>query len=310
MAGGAYLGTLTNCTLGGNLANHGGGANGGTLSRCTLINNSSTNYGGGTYLSTLDSCLLIGNASREGGGAYQGTLNNCTVSSNSASFSGGGANTCTLNNCIVYYNNAPFNANFSFGPENYCCTTPLPVNGTGSFTNAPLFANQSINDLHLQANSPCINSGHNGYAVGIYDLAGNARVRGGTVDVGAYEVQNPTSVLSYAWLRQFGLPVDGSADFGDSDGDGLNNWQEWVAGTNPTNAASLLKLAVPTLASGRVTLSWSSVTNRSYFVQRATDLKVPASFSLLRSNITGLAGTTSYTDTNAPSPAFYRVGVQ
>lgn len=96
------------------------------------------------------------------------------------------------------------------------------------------------------------------------------------------------------------------------DGDGLSHWQEWVAGTNPTNGASVLKLANRSLSASNVTLTWNSVTNRSYSVQRASNLGAATPFSVLRTNITGLAGTTTYTDTNAPvsGPAYYRVGVQ
>jgi hypothetical protein len=59
-----------------------------------------------------------------------------------------------------------------------------------------------------------------------------------------------------------------------------------------------------------VMATWSSVTNRTYFVERATNL-VPAAFSLLRTNIPGLPDTTSFTDTSPPlsGPAYYRVGV-
>jgi hypothetical protein len=54
------------------------------------------------------------------------------------------------------------------------------------------------------------------------------------------------------------------------------------------------------------------VTNRTYFLERATNLAAASPFSLLTSNLVGQAGTTTYTDTNAfgPGPSFYRVGVQ
>ncbi len=55
----------------------------------------------------------------------------------------------------------------------------------------------------------------------------------------------------------------------DSDHDGHNNWQEWVAGTNPTNAASVLRLQPPQLTAPSVQLRWSSDTNHAYFVERA-----------------------------------------
>jgi parallel beta-helix repeat protein len=334
--GGAASGTLNNCILNGNSAPYGGGASEGTLYNCNVISNSASSTGGGAYSAMLTHCTLSGNSASSAGGGYQcalntcllsgnsainegggvsgGTLTNCTLTGNSAGVEGGGAYAGALNNCILYYNSAPSGANLvpPYGTVNYCCTVPLPASGAGNFTNAPLFVARATGNFRLQTNSPCINAGFNTSAIVLTDLDGNPRIRGGTVDVGAYEFQNPASVIAYAWLQQYGMATDGSADLADADGDGLNNWQEWVAGTDPTNAASVLRLSPPSLTVSNVTLTWNSVTNRNYSVQRATDLGAATPFSLLRTNIVGLAGTTSYTDTNAPTPgpAYYRVGVQ
>jgi hypothetical protein len=314
--GGTYSSTLNNCTLTGNSATIGGGAFIGTLNSCTLSNNSASLWGGGAFGQspgiTLNNCTLTGNSSSQaGGGALQATLINCTLTSNSASYSGGGASGGALTNCIVYFNTAASGPNYNGSFLKYCCTTPLPA-GTGNFTNAPLFVNQAGGNLRLQSNSPCINSGNNAYAPAGPDLDGNPRISGGTVDVGAYEFQNPASVISYVWLQRYGLPTDGTADYADSDNDGLNNWQEWIAGTNPTNASSVLKMSNPTNAVSSVMLKWQSVSGVNYFLQRATDLGAPPAFSTIQSNIVGQAGTTTYTDTNAvgAGPFFYRVGVQ
>ena len=306
IGGGACYCTLNNCKLDGNTASGAGGAYFCTLNNCILTGNSAVSSfgGGGAEGSTLNNCILIGNT---GGGTFRSTLNNCVMTGNS----GFGASSGTLNNCISYYND--FDANFDpFTQLNYCCTFPLPAKGAGNFTNAPLFVNLAGGDLRLQSNSPCINSGRNSYVSWPLDFDGNPRIQGGTVDVGVYEFQNSTSLLSYAWLQQYGFPIDGSADFMDPDDDGLNNWQEWIAGTNPSDASSLLRMLGTTNGVSGITVTWQSVTNRNYYLQRASDLASPLPFQLVKSNLVGHTGTTFYTDTNAngTGPFFYRVGVQ
>jgi hypothetical protein len=60
------------------------------------------------------------------------------------------------------------------------------------------------------------------------------------------------------------------------------------------------------------TVTWTSVTNRSYVVERSTSLLAPMLFSPVATNVPGQAGTTSYIDTTtaAPGPFLYRVSVQ
>jgi hypothetical protein len=108
------------------------------------------------------------------------------------------------------------------------------------------------------------------------------------------------------------LGTDGSADYTDNDLDGMNNWQEWRAGTIPTNAASRLLMLNTQPGASNVVVTWQSVTNRSYYLQRAAVLTAQPVFAPLATNIVGQAGLTSYTDTNAVGlgPYFYRVGVQ
>ena len=144
------------------------------------------------------------------------------------------------------------------------------------------------------------------------DLEGLPRIVSGTVDLGAYEFQGPGSVISYAWLQQFGLPTGGSADFTDPDADGHSTWQEWRCQTDPINALSVLKLLAPTGGVSGVTVSWQSVTNRSYWLERATSFASSPTFSLVASNLAGQLSTTSYRDATATNggPFFYRVGVQ
>jgi len=203
----------------------------GVVANCILTGNSALWGGGGSYSGTLNNCILTGNSvGSAGGGAYRGTLNNCTVTGNGAGGSmystDGGVLEATLNNCIVYYNLAPAAPNGG-GTFNYSCTTPLPVNGIGNITNPPLFIDTNgWSNLRLQTNSPCINSGNNAHVTSPTDLDGNPRIVSSTVDIGAYEYQGPGSLISYAWLQQYGLPTDGSADTLDADLDGHSAWQE------------------------------------------------------------------------------------
>jgi hypothetical protein len=259
---------------------------------------------------TLEDCVITGNVAWDGaGGALRSTLRNCTVVNNAGS--PGGTYQCTNYNCTIYYNTYFGGPNWSGGLLTNCCTYPLP-SGTGNFTNAPMFVDVTNGNLRLQTNSPCINAGNNSYVTNSLDLDGRPRIVGGTVDIGAYELQSPASGLPYAWLQQFCLPTDGSVDYTDPDSDGLNNWQEWLCGTNPTNALSALCLLPPASNLSGVMVSWRSVPDHTYFLDRATNLAASPAFLRLATGIPGQPGATTFNDTNAPSsgPCFYRVGIQ
>lgn len=316
--GGAFGSTLINCVVSGNSA-----PNGGATYTCSVygcrINGNSAGAGGAGYNSGFVNCLITGNSAGTGGALYQGGVRNCTVVGNQSQSLGGGFCGGTYNssvfNSILYFNTSwshPYAPNYYGGSINNSCTTPLPAGGTCNFNYDPLFTNAAGGDLHLQTNSPCINAGNNSGTTTTQDLDGNPRIIGGTIDIGAYEFQTPASLISYAWLQQYGLPMDGSADNADTDGDGMNNWREWICGTDPTNPNSVLKLLIPTNGPVGLIVSWQSVTNRAYFVQRTTDLAAQPAFSTVATGIGGQLGTTSFTDTNTVGvgPYFYRVGVQ
>ena len=315
--GGAFQGFLTNCTVAGNEASDSGGGYYGDLlinaaANSVFIGNQASNYGGAIYYGRFLNCSLSGNRGGQGGGgAYSATLNNCTITANSA-VDGGGTYLCHITNSVDYYNEAVTNPNDSYSTFGHCCTYPLPEDGWGNFTNPPLFLDALHGNLRLQANSPCINSGKSTCDEASTDLDGNPRIAGGTVDIGAYEFQTPGSVISYAWLQQYGFTTDGSADYVDIDSDGMNNWQEWIAGTVPTDAASVLKIVSVVSSGTTFEVGWTSVTNRSYALERAFYLGTTTGFATVQSNLLGMTFTTTCRDTNAAGDGsfFYRVRVE
>jgi hypothetical protein len=300
--GGASNANLTNCIIRQNGSYAGGGTGGIT--------------GGGANYCKLSGCLVVSNAADTDGGISGSTVYACTIVGNFAYHGAGGFGGNSSYDSIIYYNTTWYSYNTNYNNSatiRNCCTTPLPVGSSSgnNLTNEPVFVNMAGSDYHLQSNSPCINSGINSYVSFTNDLDGNPRIVAGTVDIGVYEYQTPSSVLSYAWAQQYGFSTDGTADYLDTDGDGMNNWQEWQAGTNPTNAASLLNILAITNSPTGIKVTWQVVLGRYYYVQRSTNLAAQPAFLTIATNIYSLSRQ-SYTDSTATNggPYFYRVGVQ
>ncbi len=323
--GGVDSGYLSGCKFIENFAQHGGGSWQAGSTNCVFVGNSAAVEGGaasgGSFADqsycNLASSILVSNTAPIGGGVYSGQLINCTLIGNSASNSGGAISRCLMGNSISYYNSAPADANFDPASTlTNCCTTPLALRGPRNFTNEPAFLDLAAGNYRLQSNSPCIDAGYNSLLTNalsqvlLTDFDGQTRMVNGTVDVGAFEFRSEADGLFRSWLQQYGLSADGSADLADSDGDGLNNWQEWISGTVPTNWFSALRILSATPKPSGVTLRWESVTNRTYLVQRCTSIS-PQAFVTVKSNIMGQPGTTTYTDPIAAAgTSFYRIGIQ
>jgi hypothetical protein len=76
------------------------------------------------------------------------------------------------------------------------------------------------------------------------------------------------------WETQYGFSTNNAADaMLDFDSDGMINRDEFIAGTNPTNALSVLKLALT--ATNKSVLQFEAQTNISYTVQFRTNFTAP-----------------------------------
>jgi uncharacterized repeat protein (TIGR01451 family) len=77
------------------------------------------------------------------------------------------------------------------------------------------------------------------------------------------------------WLDMHGLTnaPPNEEELLDRDGDGMAAWEEWIAGTNPRDILSVLKLGVAASAPGSgAVIFWDSVSGRVYRLYASTNL--------------------------------------
>lgn len=112
---------------------------------------------------------------------------------------------------------------------------------------------------------------------------------------------------TFGWGR---IDTLAAAGLDDTDGDGMADWQETLAGTSRTSGASILRIAEfaftgPTA----VTATFGSVSGRKYWLQRATDPVTPT-WTTIGATATGTGSTLTLTDPDASQAKyFYRVVV-
>ncbi|MBR2693595.1 MAG: hypothetical protein IKE69_05215 [Thermoguttaceae bacterium] len=186
-----------------NLEDHGyyGGYGGGlynyhgeiSLADCALTNNEASNWGGGveTYGNmNLVGCTLAGNRADYGGGL---------------DVDAGSAGKVNLYNCVVAGNRAAAESDdvsVSSGAVNAYYTLSSFEDWTESESAysydglIALFTDPDKGNFTLRRGTRCVNGGNNTFVTASADLAGNTRIVGGRVDLGAYEIQNAPTPLA------------------------------------------------------------------------------------------------------------------
>jgi len=99
----------------------------------------------------------------------------------------------------------------------------------------------------------------------------------------------------------------------DIDGDGMPAWEEYIAGTMPTNSNSVLRLVnISRNQDGSQTVYWKSVAGKLYSVYRSTNLLSGWLYPPMASDLGGEStGTNNATDSFTNSPGtFYRIHVE
>ena len=110
--------------------------------------------------------------------------------------------------------------------------------------------------------------------------------------------------MSDVWESLF--HAQGLTPGGDADGDGVTNLQESLAGTDPFNPNSKLRVTKVDAAGGNVTLHWPSVLGKRYQVYSSTNL---TSWVAVGSVLVGTGNELTATVAKGSSPNFFRVNV-
>ena len=168
----------------------GGCANGGIYKGCVMLNGTGGNAGN----AILENCLVKGGRGINGGNLIGCVARNCTIVDGYAEDNGGAYYNCAVFNSICYNNDSGWRwgddggTGYQVGSWDWGA---LVVAFGGQLVNVykddPNFMDAANGDYRLSAESPCIDAGDNSYVTGDTDLAGNARIANGTVDIGCYE---------------------------------------------------------------------------------------------------------------------------
>jgi polygalacturonase/PKD repeat protein len=225
----------------------------------------------------------------------------------------GGTNTLTRSNYIVATNPPPPVANFTANPISG--TEPLLATFTDTSTGtAPLSLSWNLGDSTTTNTAGGANFTHT-YAAGSYTVTLTASNFVGASTLVSNNLINVLTALQSWQIQYFGSTSNPAADpNADPDGDGMSNMEEFLAGTDPTNSTSALRIASVVQTINDVVVTWTYGPGKTNALQEtagADDGSYQTNNFADIFTVTNTVGTiTNYLDvgaaTNTPS-RFYRV---
>ena len=182
------------------------------------------------------------------------------------------------------------------------------------------FMDSDDREFRLTPGSPCINSGteladaalpaHNVAKEYVKHQRARSRFSDGQPDIGALECDPDTDsdTIPDRWELQHSGDLATMTATSDNDGDGLLDWQERIAGTDPTDALSLLAITGLKVENGSdFVIQWRSTTGVCYTVGFVTDL-AQTSFVRATSGILATPPLNTHTEVlDGLERAYYRI---
>jgi len=278
---------------------NGGGvyfSEGGYLRESVVSGNQAQRGAGIYHLSggdTKNVLFTTNNASVRGGAIYcykGGTLNGITTTKNSATEKGSGfyaynsasnpTHTIQLENAIVWESTDPIYRSGNAIVLHHICSNESHTNEIDNLIQTdPHFLDAPNGNYRLSAASLCINAGTNTSSRSV-DLDFKHRVMGSVMDLGAYEWDFNSDAdadgLPDVWeMEYFGNATQATPN-ADPDGDDADNLTEFIAGTQPLDPSSYLRLIsiqITTNSPADVLLKWEpSLAGRTYGISSTTNL--------------------------------------
>ncbi len=279
--GGVYGAVLNNCTIWGNtaLTQSGGGVINGSLYNCIVWGNTASSGANHDMYSTLIYCCTPGGSGSNisgdplfvnaAGGNYRLQAGSPCI--------GAGNNSYVQGSTDLDGNPRTVNTTVDMGAYEYqSASTVLLVASAGAHgtvtpasTNAaigssPVFSVSAATYYRIQTlttNGASVGWAFNNNSTATNYTWGNVKAAGTLAATFADRVTSDEGHVPYSWMAARGLLTDTNRTNGscsDTDHDGLTAWQEYIAGTEPTNAASVLRIQNIISAGGSNIVRWSS----------------------------------------------------